>query len=145
VSALTDTAVRTDLPRGSETILLVEDSAALCEMTKVFLEMQGYTVYTAPNGVEALVILQEVGPEINLLFTDIVMPLMSGPELAQKVKQFQPHLKVLYASGYAGDLLEQHGVPRENTQIIEKPYSFETLSVRVRQILDANGSAGRCA
>jgi two-component system, cell cycle sensor histidine kinase and response regulator CckA len=133
----TDTAVRTDLKRGSETILLVEDSAALCELTKVFLEMQGYTVHAAPNGVEALEIIEKLASQIDLLFTDVVMPLMSGPHLAKKARQFQPHLSVLYASGYVGELLEQHGVRREDIQIIEKPYSFETLSIRVREILDS--------
>jgi two-component system, cell cycle sensor histidine kinase and response regulator CckA len=132
----TDSVVATNLPRGSETILLVEDSAALCEMTKVFLEMQGYTVHSAPNGVEALDFLQNTAHRIDLLLSDVVMPLMSGPELAQKVSQFQPHVEILYASGYSGELLEQYGARREEVHVIAKPYSFETLSSRVREILD---------
>jgi two-component system cell cycle sensor histidine kinase/response regulator CckA len=132
----TDSVVPTNLPRGSETILLVEDSAALCEMTKVFLEMQGYTLHSAPNGVEALDFLQNTAHRIDLLLTDVVMPLMSGPELARKVSQFQPHVEILYASGYSGELLEQHGARREGVHVIAKPYSFETLSSRVREILD---------
>ena len=140
-SVPTDTVVPIDLQRGSETILLVEDSAALREMTKAFLEMQGYTVHSCPNGAEALEFFQQAGVPIDLLFTDVVMPIMSGPELAQKVRQFRPHLRVLYASGYAGELLERHGVDTGSIRIIEKPYSFETLSCRVREILDDDSAA----
>jgi PAS domain S-box-containing protein len=136
-SVAQSTAILTELPRGSETILLVEDSAALSEMTKVFLQTQGYTVYTATNGVEALKVLERNRAQIDLLFTDVVMPLMSGPELVQRVKQLRPQLKVLFASGYVGELLEQHGISTLHSKLIEKPYSFESLSSNIREVLDS--------
>lgn len=135
-SAGTDTSVRTDLQRGSERILLVEDSAALLEMTRAFLEMQGYTVYAASNGVEALELLEKMGGQVDLVFTDVVMPVMNGTELAEQVKRFWPSLRVLFASGYAEEILRKHGADKQHTHVIDKPYSFETLSYTIREVLD---------
>lgn len=135
--ALTSTAIRTQLPHGSETILFVDDSAILVELTRTFLCLQGYTVHTALNGIEALKVLEQYSLVVDLVFTDVVMPLMGGPELAQHVRNLYPRIKVLFGSGYVGEVLEQYGMTPELGRFIEKPYRFEVLSSCIRDVFDS--------
>jgi len=120
---------------GSETILLVEDDEALREMTCAFLRMQGYTVIVAANGVEAVEAIQQHKAPIHLMLTDVVMPGISGPELANHVATLCPDMKVLYASGYAGDLLEACSASGPDIPLLEKPFSFYSLAQAIRELL----------
>jgi two-component system, cell cycle sensor histidine kinase and response regulator CckA len=121
--------------RGSETILLVEDSEALREMTCAFLRMQGYTVIEATNGVEAVEAIQQYKAPIHLMLTDVVMPGINGPELAKRAATLCPDMKVLYASGYARDLLEACGASAPDIPLLEKPFNFDSLAQEIRELL----------
>jgi signal transduction histidine kinase/ActR/RegA family two-component response regulator len=119
--------------RGSETILVVEDEDEVRSLASEFLRMSGYHVLTAKDGMEALEVSERLGGSIQLLLTDVVMPKMHGPELAQKLKTDFPRLKVVYMSGY----LEQDacsGEILEKAIVLQKPFSRDTL---IRQISEA--------
>jgi two-component system, cell cycle sensor histidine kinase and response regulator CckA len=121
--------------RGSETILLVEDEEAVRSVAARVLGNQGYTVVQAANGEEALERLDELGAKIDLILTDVVMPDMGGLELAGRLRERRPDLKVLYMSGYAeGDKLQ----PKMNSEhsFLQKPFSAESLTLKVREVLD---------
>jgi signal transduction histidine kinase/ActR/RegA family two-component response regulator len=119
--------------RGSETILVVEDEDEVRSLTCEFLQMSGYSVLTAKDGVEALEVSKRLGGSIQLLLTDVVMPKMHGTELAQKLKADFPSLRIVYMSGY----LEQDTCSREILEkafVLQKPFSRDTL---IRQIGEA--------
>jgi two-component system, cell cycle sensor histidine kinase and response regulator CckA len=122
--------------RGSETILLVEDSEDLRQMTGTFLRMQGYTVVEAPNGAEAVRAIQQYKAPIHLMFTDVILPGISGPELAERLASQRPEMKVLYASGYTGDVLQRYRISESSAPFIEKPFSFDFLAQKVREVLE---------
>jgi two-component system cell cycle sensor histidine kinase/response regulator CckA len=125
------------LPKGSETVLLVEDESSVRNLAYRILCQQGYTVLEAANGDEALRIAQEgIGKKIDLLLTDVVMPKMSGKELADRIKTLMPELKVLFTSGYTNDAIVHHGVLAPGTHFLQKPFSFKALSCKVREVLD---------
>jgi PAS domain S-box-containing protein len=125
------------LPKGSETVLLVEDESSVRNLAYRILCQQGYTVLEAANGDEALCIVQEpIGKKIDLLLTDVVMPKMSGKELADRIKTLRPELKVLFTSGYTNDAIVHHGVLAPGTHFLQKPFSFKSLSCKVREVLD---------
>jgi len=125
------------LPRGSETVLLVEDEQEVRLLAHRLLSQQGYRVLEAANGVEALHVAQEHGGEkIHLLLTDVVMPQMGGKELADQLNIFRPDVKVLYTSGYTDDAIVHHGVLEPGTHFLQKPFSLKTLSHKVREVLD---------
>ena len=121
--------------RGSETILLVEDSNDLRRMTRAFLQMQGYKVMEATNGADAVEVIQQYKAPIHLMLTDVVMPGIGGPELAKRAATLRPDMKVLYASGYAGDLLEIYGVSASDIPLLEKPFNFDSLGQKMRELL----------
>jgi two-component system cell cycle sensor histidine kinase/response regulator CckA len=124
-------------PRGSETILLVEDEELVRDLATRLLEQQGYKVLKAANGQEALLVgRQHVGETIHLLLADIVMPHMGGKELADWLKISRPNVKVLYTSGYADNAIVHHGVLDPGTHFLQKPFSLKTLSHKVREVLD---------
>ena len=126
---------------GGETILVVEDEAAVREIAVAILEEQGYRTLEAENGPAALRILDE-NSDIDLLLTDVVMPGgMGGPELAQEAQTRRPNLKVLYTSGYAENAIAHRGVLDEGFEMIDKPYSRAGLARKVRQVLDAPETA----
>jgi len=125
------------LPRGAETILLVEDEEIVRKMTRNILEECGYEVLTASNGVEALKVCASHGGAIDLLLTDVVMPHMGGRRLAEHMKVSHPRTRVLYMSGYTDDAILRHGVLEETAAFMEKPFSPETLARKVREVLDA--------
>ena len=125
------------MPRGSETVLLVEDEPSVRDLAHCLLGQQGYTVLDATNGLEALQVVQKQGEEkIHLLMTDVVMPQMGGKELADQMKILKPGVKVLYISGYTDDAIVQHGVLAPGTHFLQKPFSLKTLSHKVREALD---------
>jgi PAS domain S-box-containing protein len=125
------------LPRGIETILLVEDDPALREMAETLLTRLGYKVWAAPNGVEALSLKQQrnVG-HIDLLFTDVVMPHMSGKELADRVRLLYPHTKILFTSAYTENANIHQGILDKGVALLQKPYTPSALAKKLRELLD---------
>jgi PAS domain S-box-containing protein len=126
-----------DLPRGTETILLVEDDPALREMAATLLRRLGYTVLPAANGIEALNLKQQrdVG-HIDLLFTDVVMPHMSGKELSERVQALYPHTRVLFTSAYTENAIIHQGVLNKGLALLQKPFTPSALAQKLRQVLD---------
>ena len=119
------------VPRGSGTILLVEDDEAVRKLTSELLTSHGYKVLPAQNGTAALEISERYPDKIALLLTDIVMPGMSGPDLVEKLKSQRPDMNVLYMSGYAGRLLSHYGMLRVETEFLSKPFTKRDLLARV--------------
>jgi PAS domain S-box-containing protein len=133
----TTAAATTPAPRGTETVLLVEDAAAVRAVTKQMLERQGYTVLEAPDGEAGLRLAQRHRGVIHLLLTDVVMPRVGGRELAEQLTRLRPDVKVLYASGYTDDSVVRHGILESGTAYLQKPFSPESLTRKVRDVLDA--------
>jgi two-component system cell cycle sensor histidine kinase/response regulator CckA len=123
---------------GHETILLVEDEPAILEMATTMLEGQGYTVRAAVTPGEAMRLASEHKGKIDLLVTDVVMPGMNGRDLAKKLLLSYPHLKRLFMSGYTANVIAHHSVLDEGVYFIQKPFSIEELSAKVRESLDGN-------
>jgi PAS domain S-box-containing protein len=133
-----DPAVRPTKPlTGTETILIVEDEDSVRKLSTRILQAAGYTVLGAANGGEALLLLERHGALVHLMLTDVVMPTMSGRELATRLAKIRPEMKVLYTSGYTDDDVLRRGVLDEGTHFISKPYSLSELSRKVREVLDA--------
>jgi two-component system cell cycle sensor histidine kinase/response regulator CckA len=124
-------------PRGSETVLLVEDEEVVRNLVREILEGNGYTVLEARNGAEALDLGRECTGPIHLLVTDVVMPKMSGRELAERLVTIHPESRVLYMSGYTDGAIGQHGVLDPQTELLQKPFTFDALAQKVRKVLDA--------
>jgi len=120
---------------GAETILLVEDEDMLRTLTRNVLELLGYTVLEAANGKHACTISEQQAAPIDLLLTDVVMPGMNGPALAQRLMASRPGLKILYTSGYTGQGVGQ-GVLPEVCHFIPKPFTREDLARKIREALD---------
>ncbi len=133
----TTAAATTPAPRGTETVLLVEDAAAVRAVTKQILERQGYAVLEAPDGEAGLRLAQRHRGVIHLLLTDVVMPRVGGRELAEQLARLRPDVKVLYASGYTDDSVVRHGILESGTAYLQKPFSPESLARKVRDVLDA--------
>ncbi|MBX3059448.1 MAG: response regulator [Anaerolineae bacterium] len=127
------------LPQGEESILLVEDEPAVRQIVTELLEQQGYTVYTAVNGEDALRLLEseEMPGKLDLLLTDIVMPRLTGTALADKVRGRYPELKIIFMSGYADESLTKQGTLEAGTAFVQKPFTLEVLARKIRQVLDA--------
>jgi CheY-like chemotaxis protein len=123
--------------RGLETILVVEDYPGLRELARRMLEKAGYTVLLAGNGGEALQLLESHDGPVHLLLTDVVMPGMNGRELAARVVEAHPEIKVIYTSGYTDDAIMRHGVVADAAHFLGKPYTHEDLTRAVRKALDA--------
>jgi len=125
-----------DAPRGTETILLAEDSDALRELNREFLTALGYTVLEARDGQEALQRFTGHGGPIHLLATDVAMPVMGGRELAQRIIQIRPDMKTLFMSGYTDEAIQLSIRWDPGTQYLQKPFRPTELAARVREILD---------
>jgi PAS domain S-box-containing protein len=123
--------------RGSETILLAEDEESLRRLTARMLETRGYEVIAAETANEAVRIAAEQGREIDLLLTDLIMPELSGGELAKKVRAALPSVRVLFMSGYADDVMTSKGALEPGAPFLEKPFSANDLAAKVRETLDA--------
>jgi len=123
--------------RGTETILLVEDADPLRKLAEMFLKESGYCILSAADGQQALQIAREHFGPIHLLLTDVVMPGMNGRVLGERLAPSQPGMKVLYMSGYTDSFIAGHGVLEPGTQLLHKPFTQETLTRKVREILDA--------
>jgi two-component system, cell cycle sensor histidine kinase and response regulator CckA len=121
---------------GNETVLLVEDEAMILRVAKTALEKRGYHVLCASNGAEALELVRRTDARIDMLISDVVMPTLGGPELAARIGELRPAVKVLFTSGYAENQLGAQGVLRQGVNFIQKPYTFAQLAERVRELLD---------
>lgn len=139
ISPTPEKSIKTPLPKGTGTILLVEDEPMVRDIARKTLEMSGYRVLEAANGREALHIVEQEQDAIDLVLTDVIMPHMGGRDLAAKLSSLLPGTKILYMSGYTDDALMHHGVLQTNFAFLEKPFTPETLSGRVRDLLDQKG------
>jgi signal transduction histidine kinase len=126
----------TEAAGGNETVLLVEDEPVVRELAVATLREKGYTVVEAGNGEEGLRLAQQHDGKIDLVLTDVVMPVMGGKEMADALRTSHPDTKVLFTSGYTEDALGHHGVLRPGILFLPKPYLTATLARKVREVLD---------
>ncbi len=126
-----------DMLRGSETILLVEDSKVIRDMASEVLRLCGYTVVAATGSGEALLMCERHEGCIHMLLTDVVMPHLSGPDLAERLTRVRPDMKVLYMSGYTDNELARHGIVDTDVAFIQKPFTPTSLSLKVREVFDS--------
>src|ERR1700693_3945221 len=127
-------AAPTEAPR--ETILVVEDEVNLRRLTRQFLENQGYTVVEAADGAAAVQICVAHQGTIHLLLTDVIMPGMNGRELAQRVSEIRPNIRVLYMSGYTENAIGHNGTLDAGITLLQKPFTLHSLKAKVREVLD---------
>jgi len=139
----TDAAANPRAAEGRETILLVEDDATVRAFTRSLLSAHGYTVVEAAGGAEALEKMRAARGSIDLLITDVVMPRMSGLELARTVRGSTPDLKVLFVSGYAETVFAEEGAFGPLPAFVQKPFSTADFLFKVRQILDSDPASPR--
>ena len=137
VSQVQEPAAPPPVHPGDETVLLVEDEPEVRSLVQRILKMQGYTVVTAANPDEAVAITREFKGPIQLMVTDIVMPGMSGLQLAERLTPMRPDMRVLFVSGYTDDALGHQGVLDPGTAFLQKPFSPNALARKVREVLDA--------
>jgi two-component system cell cycle sensor histidine kinase/response regulator CckA len=128
-------ALRT-LPRGTETVLVVEDDDVVRALSRRVLQLAGYAVLGAAGGDEALRVADSQMERIHLLVTDVVMPGLSGRAVAERVAERHPGLKVLFVSGYTDDAVVRHGVLHNNVNFLQKPFTPAALAWKVREVLD---------
>jgi two-component system cell cycle sensor histidine kinase/response regulator CckA len=140
-SAAPATTTSSATRKGHETILLVEDEPDLRELTQMVLSERGYTVIGAPSPAEAERLAGNNGAEIHLLLTDVVMPGISGRELAKRLTGRFPNLRVMYMSGYTYNVIAQDGTLEEGISFLQKPFTPQTLKEKVREALDRPVSA----
>jgi len=126
--------------QGSETILFVEDEEGVRKLGSFVLKSLGYSVLSAGNGGEALMLGKQHEGEIHLLITDVVMPKMNGRQLAEQLLPLRPQVKVLYTSGYTDDVIAHHQIVDSGVPFLAKPFTANTLACKVREVLDGGGS-----
>jgi CheY-like chemotaxis protein len=126
----------TEIPRGHETLLVVEDEDGVRNMACKVLKQQGYEVIEADSGGNAYIICKKLKRPVDLVITDIIMPHMSGAELINKLNETWPDLKVLYMSGYTEDAIVHHGVLKTGIPFLNKPFRPIEIALKVREVLD---------
>ncbi len=124
---------KVEIRGGSETILVAEDEERLRLTVADILQNLGYKVYIASNGLEAVEIFKEKAEEVDLVFLDIVMPVLSGYDAMREIRKIKPNVKVLFATGYS---LNGLNLNLEGFDLIQKPYSYETIALKIREVLD---------
>jgi CheY-like chemotaxis protein len=134
---------RGKLLRGGETILVVEDEENVRRLAVRILERQGYTVLEASCVNDALVLCKECKEPIHMILTDVVMPEMSGPQLAEQLVSLHPKIKVLYMSGYTDNAIVHHGVLKDGVNYIQKPFTIDGLARKMREVLDKDSKSVR--
>jgi len=128
---------RADLPKAAETVLVIEDEPAVRSLVRGVLQSRGYTVLQAGRGEEALAVSEQHQGPIHLLLTDVIMPGMSGRELAKRLGSKRPEMKVVYMSGYTDDAIVRHGLLEQGTAFIQKPFTPSSLARKVREVLES--------
>jgi len=136
------TVMTSERVEGTETILVAEDEEMVRKLAVQVLELYGYQVLEAANGGAALLICERHEGPIDLLITDVIMPEMSGRELADRLSQVRPDMKVLYMSGYANGAIGHRGVLEEDARFIQKPFTPDSLAHKVREVLGPGGKGG---
>ncbi len=124
------------LPRGDETILIVEDNHEVRKVTGRIPRMEGYRVLEASNPNTAFSTCNERKGPIHLTITDIVMPEMKGPELAKRLSSLYPEMNILYMSGYVENVISHNGILEKRMEYIQKPFTVNELAKKVREVLD---------
>lgn len=127
---------------GSETLLVVEDEAAFRDLLRDALQARGYNVLVAANGVEGLRVAEEYDGSIRLLVTDVIMPQMSGPELARALKKIRPRTEILYMSGYTDDKVSDDESSSGDVTLMQKPFYIDDLVRKIEEILARGASRG---
>jgi CheY-like chemotaxis protein len=130
---------------GSETILLTEDDEAVRRTARRMLEVFGYNVLEAVDGLEALKVCNEYPGNIHLLVTDTVMPNLGGSELAKRVADIRPKMRVLFTSGYTDDAVIKSGVLTSEAAVLQKPVPPQGLAAKVREVLQSQRPRGNPA
>ncbi len=125
-----------ELPRGNETVLVVEDEEQVRKLAVAILQRQGYRVLESSQGREAFLVCEQHEGPLHLMLADVVMPVMSGPELAKRLEPLHPEMRVLYMSGYPDDAIVHQGVLEEGVNYIQKPFTVGGLMKKVREVLD---------
>ena len=125
---------------GRETILIVEDEASLLRLTTRVLQAAGYRVLSARNGEVAQKVLKEHDGPVHLMLSDVVMPGLSGNDLAERMAEMRPEMRILFTSGYNDDIVVQHGVSNASAYFLSKPFSTDVLLGKIREVLE-DGSA----
>jgi len=125
-----------EIPRGRETVLLVEDDENVRTMTAKMLTRYGYRVLMAIDGPQAIRLFEKEKDSIDLILTDVVMPSMGGREMVKQIQRLRPEVKVIYMSGYTDNAIAHHGILEEGIDYIQKPFTLESLLNRVRELLD---------
>ena len=125
--------------RGTETILVVDDEESLRTVVVDLLGQLGYRLLSAASGQEALKVSAEYPGKIDLLLSDVVMEGLPGPELAEKLLQNRPEMKVIFISGFADGYLSPNGVLRPGTVLVQKPFTIRVLSAKLREVLGTPG------
>ncbi|MFP3912390.1 MAG: transporter substrate-binding domain-containing protein [Desulfobacteraceae bacterium] len=128
--------VEEEIPRGhGETVLVVEDETSVLHLTRRTLEKLGYNVMTSANPVEAIEVARKHEGEIHLLITDVVLPEMSGKDLAGEISKIRPAIRTLYMSGYTANVIAHHGVLDKGVHFVGKPFTFDSLARKVREAM----------
>ncbi len=135
--AAAGTSVEVALPKGKETILLVEDEVLVRSLVSKFLSSQGYRVLSAARGSDAIQLAAEQSDRIDLLLSDVVLPNMNGRQIYERLAQTMPTLRVLFMSGYTENIIAPHGVLEGGFHFVQKPFSLKDLASKVREALDA--------
>jgi signal transduction histidine kinase/ActR/RegA family two-component response regulator len=130
-------------PSGNETIILVEDETSLRRLTAAILRKTGFRVIEAANGVEGVTKLQELQGKLDIVVTDVVMPLMGGVDFAKYVANMRPGTPVIFTSGYTDDAVAKHGILQAGIEFLQKPYEADSLISRIREVLDQSRKGSR--
>jgi CheY-like chemotaxis protein len=131
-----DVTVRLEIPSGTETVLLVEDEEGVRALSRQVLQDNGYIVLEARDGFEALALSENHAGPIHLLLTDVVMPKLSGSALAERLMPLRPEMKLLFVSGFTESALVRNGVLTGEVECLLKPFTFDILARKVREVLD---------
>jgi two-component system, cell cycle sensor histidine kinase and response regulator CckA len=132
ISIVTDT----DPPRGRGTILLVEDDASLLYTTCEVLESAGFRVLKTRNAAEATSVFHQYNAIVRLLLTDVVLPGQNGRDLANELRSISPDLRIIFISGYPENVVTRHGLQDDGMAYLSKPFSLQSLTRKVRQVLE---------